>query len=198
MTTTLEVTDLKQWRYCPRIVWYRYCLPAIRPITDLMEHGIRRHQEEAGREERRSLRPYGLTAGERHFDLALRSDHLGVRGRLDLAIAVPSRSSPDAEGVVVEYKDSESKPGPHFRLQLTVYALLLEAAWNLPVRTGWIYLIPLRRAEQIAITPALRRQATDAIRQVQAAIDGETMPSPPSNRRPCVSCEFRRFCNDVV
>jgi CRISPR-associated exonuclease Cas4 len=196
--TTLEVTDLKQWRYCPRIVWYRYCLPAIRPITDLMEHGIRRHQEEAGREERRSLRPYGLSQGERHFDLALRSERLGVRGRIDLAIAVPDRTSAGAEAVVVEYKDSESTPGAHFRLQLTVYALLLEEAWGLPVKTGWIYLIPLRRAEKVAITPAVRRKAQEAIAQVQTAINGEVMPAPPTSRRPCVSCEFRRFCNDVV
>ena len=38
-----EVTDLKQYAYCPRIVFYRYCLPKVRPITFLMEEGIRSH-----------------------------------------------------------------------------------------------------------------------------------------------------------
>ncbi|MBA2679980.1 MAG: CRISPR-associated protein Cas4, partial [Ktedonobacteraceae bacterium] len=52
----LEVTDLKQYTCCPRIVFYRYCLPKIRPITFLMEEGIRQHVIEADREERRSLR----------------------------------------------------------------------------------------------------------------------------------------------
>ena len=37
----LEVTDLKQYACCPRIVFYRYCLPKIRPVTVLMEEGIR-------------------------------------------------------------------------------------------------------------------------------------------------------------
>ena len=32
-----EVTDLKQWIYCPRVLYYRYCLPEIRPITDLSD-----------------------------------------------------------------------------------------------------------------------------------------------------------------
>lgn len=36
---TIEVSDIKQWRYCPRVVWYAYCLPAIRPKTDLMRQG---------------------------------------------------------------------------------------------------------------------------------------------------------------
>src|SRR6185295_8353740 len=46
-----EVTDLKQWTYCPRVLYYRYCLPEIRPITDLITAGIRSHSDEAGREE---------------------------------------------------------------------------------------------------------------------------------------------------
>jgi CRISPR-associated exonuclease Cas4 len=196
--TTLEVTDLKQWTYCPRIVWYRYCLPAVRPLTDLMQHGIRNHHEEEGREERRSLRPYGLTTGERHFDVALTSVELGLRGRLDLAIAVPERVSADAEGVVVEYKYSEQRAGAHFKLQLAAYALLLEEAWQLPVQVGWIYLTPLRQAERVPITPALRRKVTETVATIQSAIEGEAMPAPPTSRRPCVSCEFRRFCNDVV
>src|SRR5262245_33180090 len=113
-----EVTDLKQWTYCPRVLYYRYCLPEIRPVTDLMESGIRRHSDEVGREERRSLRMYGLEVGERAFDLPLRSTTLGLRGRLDLAIAVPGRAAPKAEAIVVEYKDSEKPAGPHFKLQL--------------------------------------------------------------------------------
>ncbi len=197
-TTTLEVTDLKQWRYCPRVVWYRYCLPEVRPVTGLMRHGIVRHREEEGREERRSLRAYGLEAGERHFDLGLCSEALGLRGRLDLAIRVAGDGAKGSEAYFVEYKDSERAAGPHFRLQLAAYALLLEEAWGLPVRAGWIYHIPLRRAERIALTPGLRAQVRAAVAEVRRAIEGEAMPDPPTSRRPCVSCEFRRFCNDVV
>jgi CRISPR-associated exonuclease Cas4 len=196
--STLEVTDLKQWRYCGRVVWYHHCLPDIRPITDLMEQGQASHRSEAGREERRSLRAYDLTVGERVFDLALRSERLGLRGRMDLAIATPDRHSAGAEAFAIEYKDTEQQPGAHIKLQLAAYALLLEEAWGLPVRTGFIYQIPLRRAVRVPITPALRRRVTETVRDIQAAIAGEALPPPPSSRRPCVDCEFRRFCNDVV
>lgn len=195
--TTLEITDLKQWRYCPRIVWYRYCLPDVRPVTALMRQGIAHHVEEEGREERRSLRAYGLEAGERHFDLRLRSERLGLRGRLDLAIRVP-RSAGGDEAVVVEYKDSEQRAGQHFKLQLAAYGLMLEELWGVPVRAGWIYSIPLRKAERIALTPGLRRQVLEAVEAVQGAIGGEALPEAPASRRPCAGCEFRRFCNDVV
>ncbi|RMD80772.1 MAG: CRISPR-associated protein Cas4, partial [Chloroflexi bacterium] len=46
---TIEVSDIKQWRYCPRIVWYAYCLPAIRPKTDLMRQGAASHRAEEDR-----------------------------------------------------------------------------------------------------------------------------------------------------
>ena len=65
-----EVTDLKQWSYCPRVLFYRSCLPEIRPVTDLMAAGIRSHGDEAGREERRSLRMYGLTLDMTSFQQA--------------------------------------------------------------------------------------------------------------------------------
>lgn len=193
-----EVTDLKQWTYCPRVVYYRYCLPEIRPITSLMEAGIAVHADEAGREERRSLRTYGLTQGERGFDLPLRSERLGLRGRLDLAIAVPDRAAPGAEALVVEYKDSERAAGAHFKLQLAAYALLLEELWGLPVRRGYIYRIPLRQVEEVPISAALRRKVRETIDVMRRAVSGEQMPAAPDSRRPCVSCEFRRFCNDVI
>jgi len=193
-----EVTDLKQWIYCPRVLYYRYCLPEVRPITDLMRAGIGSHSDEVGREERRSLRTYGISVGERAFDLGLRSVALGLRGRLDLAIAVPDRATLGAEAIVVEYKDSEKSAGPHFKLQLAAYALLLEEAWGLPVRRGFIYSIPLRTAEIISITPALRQKVRQTVEAMRVAIAGEQMPEAPASRRPCVSCEFRRFCNDVV
>lgn len=195
---TFEVTDLKQWSYCPRLLYYRYCLPEVRPITDLMEAGIRSHADETGREERRSLRTYGMSEGERSFDVVLHSDSLGLRGRLDLAIVVPNRADPRAEAIVVEYKDSEKAAGAHFKMQLAAYALLLEEAWKLQVRRGFIYSIPLRKAEAISITPTLRRNVQLQVAAMHRAIAGELMPPAPTNRRPCISCEFRRFCNDVV
>lgn len=194
----LEVTDLKQYSYCPRIVYYHYCLPQIRPLTYKMEAGIAAHEDESEREQRRSLRPYGLTTGERFFDVWLRSDDLGVRGRIDMVIAVPECAAPNAEVMPVEYKLSERAPGRHFKVQLAAYALLLESAWQLPVRRGFLYLIPLRKAVAVPITPALRRQAHEQLASIRHMVEHEAMPDPPASRRPCVNCEFRRFCNDVV
>ncbi len=194
----LEVTDLKQYTCCPRIVFYRYCLPKVRPVTSLMEEGIRSHEEEDDREERRSLRAYGFTQGERYSHLSFQSTVLGLTGRIDLAIALPERNAPDAEGAVVEYKLSENKAGAHFKLQLAAYAMLLEEAWQIPVKQAFLYSIPLRKAEKIAITPQFRKKVVQTVEQIRKIVDSEIMPPPPATQYRCVTCEFRRFCNDVV
>src|SRR5205807_3451267 len=190
-TWLLEVTDLKQYTCCPRIVYYRYCLPRVRPVTYSMEEGIRSHLEEENREERRSLRNYGISDGERAFHLSIQSTQLGLSGRVDLAIATPSRAANNAEAVVVEYKLSEQKAGPHFALQLAAYALLVEEAWGIPVKRGFLYSIPLRRAELIPITAPLRRKVLHTIEQIRCMVEQECMPPPPKSQYRCVTCEFR-------
>jgi len=198
MDWLFEVTDLKQHIVCSRLVYYRYCLPRVRPITGLMDEGTLRHDEEDTREERRSLRNYGVREGERTAHLALRSSTLGLTGRLDLAIATPSRTANNAEGIVVEYKYSEQKAGPHFALQLAAYALLLEEAWGIPVKRGYIYSIPHRRAEPIPITAHLRKKVVQTVQHIRANVESELMPTAPATQYRCIACEFRRFCNDVV
>jgi CRISPR-associated exonuclease Cas4 len=194
----LEVTDLKQYTCCPRIVFYRYCLPRIRPITFLMEEGIRQHDLEDDREERRGLRHYGIKEGERFFHLALQSAKLGLTARIDLAIATPALTAPNADAIVVEYKHSEQKAGAHFKLQLAAYAMLLEEAWGIPVKRGYIYSIPLRNAEAIPITAQLRKKVEQTVVQIRHMVEQEIMPEPTKAQARCVSCEFRRFCNDIV
>lgn len=194
----LDVTDLKQYVCCPRIVYYHYCLPAVRPLTYTMEVGIESHKQEEEREVRRSLKAYGIEEGERLFHYPLRSETLGLKGKIDLIIITPSMNDPDREAVIVEYKHSEQKAGAHFKLQLAAYALLLEEALGIPARRTFLYSIPLRKAEAIPVTTSLRkkvREVTQAIRQIAMS---EQMPEPTRAQRRCPTCEFRRFCNDVV
>ena len=190
MSWLLEVTDLKQYICCPRIVFYHYCLPKVRPITPLMEEGIRCHLEEEGREERRSLHPYGLVDGERFFHQTLQSHELELSGKADLIIVIPSRALKDAEAAIVEYKYSEYKAGPHFTLQLAAYSMLIEDVWKLPVKQTFLYSIPLKRAESVPITPMLRKKVILIVKEIKEIVESEIMPPPPTSRRRCVTCEF--------
>lgn len=191
LTMPFMVTDLKQWVYCPRVLYYQVCLPDVRPVTYKMQHGLEAGQAEEGREERRSLRTYGLGEGQREFNVPLASERLGLRGEADLVITTPD------EVIPVDYKFS-SIDGPHFKMQLAAYGLLLEDNRGCVVKRGFIYLIPERRAEPVPIDRRLRSRTLAALEAMRRMLDTEQMPAPADSPRKCVACEFRRFCNDVL
>ena len=97
----------------------------------------------------------------------------------------------------MDYKLSK-RVGKHFELQLTAYAVLVEDAWGLPVRRGFLYLIPLRRAKEVRITARRLDALDEALKVMNAMLSKERMPEPTRQRSRCVACEFRRFCNDVL
>lgn len=188
----LRVTDLKQFAYCPRIVYYSYCLPLIRPTTYKMEAGIESHEKAAYDEARRSLRAYGLSGGERRFDVALTSERLGLSGRIDLVIVLGQQ-----EAIPVDYKLSRHGEARHFHQQLAAYAELIEENWQIPVWRGFLYLLPERRAEEVKLTGRLRAGLRGHVAVMRQMIAGQQMPEATSARTRCVNCEYRRFCNDL-
>jgi len=230
--TVFTVTDLKQYAYCPRIVFYTYCLPLIRPTTGKMDEGRLAHEEARDRERRRTLRIYGLEDARRHFDVWVASDQLGLTGRIDLVLEVVpdspgpavapdspgpavvpdspgsavapdlsgSAAAPDSSGIEwipVDYKQTARRAGPHLRRQVAAYGIMLEETWGGAVRRGFIYSLITRRAEEVLLTAALRREVRETVAAMREMVDRERMPDPPPSRKPCVNCEFRRFCNDV-
>jgi CRISPR-associated exonuclease Cas4 len=75
---------------------------------------------------------------------------------------------------------------------------MLEDQWGIPVRRGFLYLIPLRKAQELRITARQRTALDQALAVMNAALLHERMPAPTRSRAKCVACEFRRFCNDVL
>ena len=187
----VRVIDLKQYVYCPRVFYYQLVLPQIRPITYKMEAGIQAHVSAEKREKRRSLRTYGLTNGDRSFNVPLYDQSLGLSGEVDMLIETES------ERIPIDYKFSK-REGAHFRLQLLAYGNLLASGSNKPVRRGFLYLIPKRKVIEVKFTPALKRKFQRTMVSIQVIVKQQRIPVATTQRSRCVDCEFRRFCNDVL
>lgn len=213
----LTVSDVKQYPYCARIVYYSYLLPLrARPTTFKMAEGKLEHERITELEERRSLRAYGLLEGARSFDVAVSSERLGLRGRLDMVIEAPGEIIP------VDFKNSGGKVGLNHKYQLTAYALLVEDAFaqglvpgpdrggvsttaprlsvparSRPVRRGFIYLAPQKRAEEVRITSNMRGWVKKALREIREMLATETRPEPTRIRARCKDCEFKTLCPEV-
>jgi CRISPR-associated exonuclease Cas4 len=187
----LSVTDVRQFVYCARVVYYTRFLELPRPVTYKMEEGRYQHQRSSELERRRSLRAYGLSEGDRPFSVRLYSQRLGLSGLLDMVIDTPSELIP------VEFKHSTGQPGLNHKYQLTAYALLVEDRWHRPVRRGFVYRIPEKEAVEILITSNMRRHVHALLDEIRAMLRQGGRPRPTPYRQRCVDCEFRRLCGDV-
>ncbi len=190
------VTDLKQYAYCPRRLLH--LLPAADPADDGEDGGgAAGARRSAGREARRTLRIYGLEEARRHFDVWVASEELGLTGRVDLVLEVGGPDAMGREWIPVDYKQTARRAGPHLRRQLAAYGMMLEETWGGTVRRGFIYSLLTRRVEEIPLTPSLRQEVRGMVVAMREMVERERMPDPPPSIKPCINCEFRRFCNDV-
>src|SRR4051812_43849528 len=122
------VTDLKQFTFCPRVLFYERCLPHIRPRTYKMDAGHDVHEDEPKRAVRRTLYAYEVEGGKRLFDVALSSDLLRLCGKIDEVVQTNT-----GEYFPVDYKLAH-KEGANHQIQVAAYALLMEDAWKIKVQ----------------------------------------------------------------
>ncbi len=188
----LRVSDLKQYFYCPRIIYYTYCLPVPRPVTHPMQVGATEHEVLSVFERRRSLKRYGLSDGERRFHAPLQASSLGLTGVLDMLIITQEQAFP------VEFKYTVQRLNVNAKCQLVAYAMMVEECLGKPVECGFIYRIPKQNATAIPISRAMREKVFRALEDMRVMIAQERLPEPPGQRGKCVECEFRRYCRDVV
>jgi len=187
----LSVNDLKQQAYCPRVIYFRHCLPLTGRMTFKMVEGQTRQDEVTRFERRRSLQRYGLRDAERRFDLHVRSEQLRLSGRIDMALVAPELVVP------VDFKSTEGPGAANWQLQLVAYTLILEEQFGRPSPFGLLYLLGPGRVVRVRSDAADRREVIAALDHARALVCSEGMPGPTPVRGRCRDCEFRRYCNDV-
>lgn len=186
----ITITLIKQHTYCARIAYYETCTPDVRPRTYKMDAGEAAHARERQRAARRSLAAYQIPAGERRFEVRMRSEALQLVGKVDEIILAPDQV------IVIDYKLASWVWDNH-EMQITAYAMLAEEMFGLPAPLGYIYLLKQRKFHPIPVTAELRQAVLASIQHLNRIRFDEYMPPPAANRNKCIACEFRRFCNDV-
>ena len=73
---TLAVTELRQWVYCRRVVYYHQIMPGAGQSTFKMKEGAAAQEMIEGLENRRTLREYRFEGAAREFGLSLSDNGL--------------------------------------------------------------------------------------------------------------------------
>lgn len=191
LTPVLSVNDLKQFLYCPRIVYYHWIMPVHPPTTFLMQRGHRQEERFERLEPRRVLYRYGFDEATRHFGLEITAESLGLIGKVDLILEGPNRVA------VVEFKATASRLAENWKLQLCAYGILAEEHFHRPCLVGFVVLNDRDECIEVDLDDALRAQAGTVLKQVRAVVTKQEFPDPTPIRARCVQCEYCNFCGDV-
>lgn len=187
----LRVNDLKQYEYCPRIVFYNTVMPVDRKVTVKMERGKEEELRLDALEKRRNLRRYQLGSGQRHFHVWLDSGALGLSGKLDLLIVSEKGYFP------VDFKYTRGRPHRNHVFQLAGYGLLVEENFRTQVGAGFIYLAPTQEVVTIELNKRLREKTLYMLGEIRSMISDGILPAPTPVRARCEDCEFRNYCGDI-
>lgn len=187
---TVQVTDLKQWMYCPRIVYYHRVLGLCATATFKMQEGRAAHDVLEKLERRRSLKRYGLEGASRRFAVSLHDPELGLAGRLDLLLHAPDNAA------VVDFKLTGGGIHENHELQLAAYGLLVQRSLRVPVRLGFVYRIPDASLKPVRLDAAHYDRVIRAVRDIRGLAAAQTIPDPPQRLTRCTECEYINFCAD--
>lgn len=132
----------------------------------------------------------------KRFDVYLRCDRMGVRGRLDMVL-----ETTEGELIPVEFKSTASNRGnPHLdhKYQLVMLALLVESCEGTIVRRGILYYMQDDSILLLPITQGLKKRTQTYLKRIRRMLRGGTVPEP---RRACVharvGCGFADQCRDL-
>lgn len=189
---SLRVSDLKQYFYCKRVIYYTYCMPLPHLVTHPMQVGAMEHEILSVLERRRSLKRYGLKKGEYKFHVQMQAKSLDLTGVLDMLIITEEKLFP------VEFKYTDQRINANAKYQLTAYAMMAEEFFESRAEYGFIYRIPKKNITTIAITSLMRKNVLLALDDIRKIVAKECMPDPPHHRGKCIECEFRRYCRDIL
>jgi len=187
----LTVSDLKQWAYCPRIVYYGHVMGRMGRATWKMGEGKSAEDMFEKLEVRRRLAKYRLDGAERRFRVWLLDEELGLCGKADLLLCGSE------EVAAVDFKLTSGMPGANHRMQLAGYSMLAERATGLVARRAFVYRIPDSRLFEFPVGEKERDAVRAAIGEIRRMCEVEELPAATDVRGRCVECEFQNFCGDV-
>jgi CRISPR-associated exonuclease Cas4 len=191
MVDLIAVTDLKQWVYCERIVFYHRVMQAVGKPTFKMREAVQAQDLIESLEMRHGLHRYGFEIARRNFNVWLNDSELGLSGKADLILET------QAEVAVVDFKLTGGEVGDNHRIQLSAYALLAEIIYGKPSPVAFLYRIPDNSIFSLEITPKMRAIVVGAAHAIHAMTEYESFPGPTPVRGRCAECEYANYCGDI-
>ena len=181
---------IRQYRFCPRIVYY-YLLTDIKPVYPRhVSMGEAFHELQTKLSKNRRFAKLRIDYDEVLHKKYIESDRLGICGEVDLALI-------GNEVVPIEYKHLKRKRVSFGHiLQLYGYGLLLREHYGKPFERALIIYGNKLKFEQIETTPQIETAFFETLKAIRQIAQTGVMPNSSASEPQCKQCEFLNFCDD--
>ncbi|MCD6368675.1 CRISPR-associated protein Cas4 [Candidatus Woesearchaeota archaeon] len=189
----IDVSDIKQFFFCPRIIYYMHVLGFRERTTESEISGREAHEDIIKREKRRkSLAAKRIFTGYRkHFGVKMVSKKLLLKGRLDMLVENGKNYIP------VEYKSiplKRKKPPANHKYQLIAYGLLVDETYDTYTKLGYIYYSVNDRLVPVYFTRNSKEYVKETTKHIREIILNEEIPRGYSSPSKCKNCGYHIFC----
>jgi len=172
--------DIRQYYYCPRIIYFRYVLRARVEETYKMRRGREKHRQI-------------LLGPNIERNVYLCSEELGLVGIID---ALERREDGSVNIIEIKTGNTPTKMRDSHKAQLAAQAILVESVLGLKIRKIKVYNPETQRTMEINVVEYHREMARQALERMRQIVLREELPQPTKHRARCVDCEYRVFCED--
>ncbi len=189
MSSSLPINLIRQWCYCPRVVYYQELMKLNVEYPPWVKQGEHFHYTEEKLWKRRNLSRFNLQTGKKYHNLFLKSAELQMHGISDMAI-----ETTDAV-YAVEFKLSANNKNRGSTLQLVAYAMLLEEHFKKPSPVGFL----VGQGKILHSTPIdakRREEVLGAVSDIHKMLILGIKPDSGASYTQCHICEYINFCND--
>lgn len=186
----LTATDVMNYNYCPRIIYYIHVLK--RPqITTKKEYKGREKYEEFKTKGKRTKIVKDEPRYPKVFNVKLVSEKLGLKTFAD-AIMINEKVK-EAYPIQAKYSFTPRSIYKTQRIQLMMEATLIEKWFNgFSVPYGFVKFI--RSGELIKVYLNKREEAFNTFKSIRVIITQEMFPEATKYKKRCGDCCFKWFC----
>ena len=190
--TYITVSDVMEYLFCPRFIYFMYCL-------DIKQHEDKRYKVLKGRkvhEMREKLnRDYirkklNCTRKESSVYMASKKHH--VKGIVDEVLFMD-----DGTASPFDYKFAEDKGKlfKTYKYQSVIYGLLIKENYNVDVKKGFIcYTRSNNSVREITFREKDFTEAIETINEILDVIRKGFYPKKTKSLMRCVDCTYRNIC----
>jgi CRISPR-associated exonuclease Cas4 len=190
----VSASDIKQFHFCPRIIYFTKILGVYERTTESEDEGKRFHKKFYENEKRR-MTLFGsksMKVEKKWINYFIKSERLGLKGTIDMIVKIKD------ELIVVEFKEIESpkKVLDGHIYQAAAYALLVEEKFDTTIRRIILYYSKNNKIIEIPLTDNIRNHILWTIKKIRKIILKEYLPMiRPSSK--CYSCGYNWICHEA-